>query len=335
VYPGINIGAYEKAVPHTEEQLGPIFEYEIRRYSVYVIMLTPCGEQHPRLPKYRLPHRIEGKKSLGRPIEAFAKVRQIIGSNRWERPLKLVIAGEESPVPLHRAPKRYCSTGGFDPRLVNNVHTLTKLLELCATLELSSFIATTNDLPPSLSRLREYHSQSHASSNVTFLLNFTTAQRTALLHSKNTLALVYTPTNEHFGIGPVEGMVCGVPVVACESGGPMESIIPFPAEPESIDINALDPRPSAFLAAPTSGAFSNALLRILRLPPKQREALSQAARMRAKQNFGMDTMCSGLEKVLQEAVAMGKMKGLLEEQGLSQIIFEGIGGEIIFLAVLA
>jgi hypothetical protein len=57
--------------------------------------------------------------------------------------------------------------------------------------------------------------------------------------------------------------------------------------------------------------------------------------MRAKQNFGMDAMCSGLEKVLQEAVAMGKMKGLLEEQGLSQSTFEGIGREIIFLAVLA
>jgi len=228
-------------------------------------------------------------------------------------------------------------TGGFDPRLVNNVHTLTKLLELCATLGLISFIATTDDLPPSLSHLWEHqaHSQSHASSNVTFLLNFTTAQRTALLQSKNTLALVYTPTNEHFGIGPVEGMVCGVPVVACESGGPMESIIPFPAEPESIDINALDPRPTGFLAAPTSEAFSNALLRILRLPPEQREALSQAARMRAKQNFGMDVMSSGLEKVLQEAVAMGKMKGLLEERGLPQNIFEGIGGELIFLAVLA
>src|ERR1700733_1030526 len=210
-------------------------------------------------------NRIEGKKSLGLAIEAFAKVRRIIGSNRWERPLRLVIAGEEFPVPLHHAPNRYCSTGGFDPRLVDNVHTLTKLLELCATLELSSFIATTNDLPPSLSHLGEYqaHSQSHASSNVTFLLNFTTAQRTALLQSKNTLALVYTPTNEHFGIGPVEGMVCGVPVVACESGGPMESIIPYPAEPESIDINALDPKPTGFLAAPTPEAFSNALLRIL------------------------------------------------------------------------
>jgi alpha-1,3/alpha-1,6-mannosyltransferase len=41
---------------------------------------------------------------------------------------------------------------------------------------------------------------------------------------KNTSVLLYTPENEHFGIVPVEAMHLGCIVVACNSGGPLESI---------------------------------------------------------------------------------------------------------------
>jgi len=41
---------------------------------------------------------------------------------------------------------------------------------------------------------------------------------------ENTEALLYTPENEHFGIVPVEAMHIGCIVIACNSGGPLESI---------------------------------------------------------------------------------------------------------------
>jgi len=37
--------------------------------------------------------------------------------------------------------------------------------------------------------------------------------------------MLYTPENEHFGIVPVEAMYCGCIVLACNSGGPTESIV--------------------------------------------------------------------------------------------------------------
>jgi len=37
--------------------------------------------------------------------------------------------------------------------------------------------------------------------------------------------LVYTPSNEHFGIVPLEAMVAGVPVLAANSGGPLETVV--------------------------------------------------------------------------------------------------------------
>ena len=36
--------------------------------------------------------------------------------------------------------------------------------------------------------------------------------------------MLYTPENEHFGIVPVEAMYCGCIPLACNSGGPTESV---------------------------------------------------------------------------------------------------------------
>ena len=37
-------------------------------------------------------------------------------------------------------------------------------------------------------------------------------------------ALLYTPSREHFGIVPCEAMALGTPVIACNSGGPLETV---------------------------------------------------------------------------------------------------------------
>ena len=47
-------------------------------------------------------------------------------------------------------------------------------------------------------------------------------QRILLL--ENTKVLLYTPENEHFGIVPVEAMYMGCIALACNSGGPLESV---------------------------------------------------------------------------------------------------------------
>ena len=57
---------------------------------------------------------------------------------------------------------------------------------------------------------------------VIFLRSLTNDERLLLL--ENTDVLLYTPENEHFGIVPVEAMFMGAIVVACNSGGPLESV---------------------------------------------------------------------------------------------------------------
>jgi alpha-1,3/alpha-1,6-mannosyltransferase len=76
---------------------------------------------------------------------------------------------------------------------------------------------------------------------VRLLASFTDAQRTALLAAAS--VIVYTPANEHFGIVPLEAMASGCPVIACNSGGPTESVI------DGKTGYLCDPNPAAFSAA--------------------------------------------------------------------------------------
>jgi alpha-1,3/alpha-1,6-mannosyltransferase len=59
--------------------------------------------------------------------------------------------------------------------------------------------------------------------NVLFLLSVPAQLKAMLLETAN--LLVYTPSNEHFGIVPLEAMLAGIPVLAADSGGPLETVV--------------------------------------------------------------------------------------------------------------
>ena len=81
---------------------------------------------------------------------------------------------------------------------------------------------------------------------VCMLPSFTDKQRAALLACCT--ALLYTPVNEHFGIVPLEAMAAGRPVIACNSGGPKESILHLQ---------------TGYLCEPEAGSFAPAMRRLL------------------------------------------------------------------------
>ncbi|TFY64215.1 hypothetical protein EVJ58_g2770 [Rhodofomes roseus] len=153
----------------------------------------------------------ERKKNAALAVDAFALLRKKLTDSESAQPsnqMRLVVAG------------------GYDPRLEDNMMTLVALIDRAKAHSLSFNIIT-----PSTSRINiPPFDTTPSAPDVLFLLNFTTAQRSALLSAPSTLALLYTPTNEHFGIGPVEAMVCGLPVLACNTGGPTESVVDSPPE---------------------------------------------------------------------------------------------------------
>ncbi|KAF9559587.1 mannosyltransferase [Agrocybe pediades] len=220
-------------------------------------------------------NRFEGKKNILLALKAFALVRNRVSDTTR---LRLVLAG------------------GYDPRLEDNVNTLRQLIQYVNTASLTFYVTTPGNLPETFN-VGPQHVKSDP--DVLFVLNFTTAQRTALLRDPNTLALLYTPANEHFGIVPVEAMACGVPVLACDSGGPTESILSSPSYSKA--------ERTGWLKQPDPEVWADALTEIVSLSPNERSAMSVRAKERATALFGMEAMAKGLEEALFEAVEMGRV----------------------------
>ncbi|KAL2891174.1 Alpha-1 3/1 6-mannosyltransferase alg-2 [Ceratocystis lukuohia] len=149
------------------------------------------------------------------PVVEWLDEKVILSINRFERKkdISLAIRAFAAVPETKRAGVRLVIAGGYDPRVAENVEYHTELDELAASLGLTTFTAKTT-----VTALA-----APASASVLFLLSVPTALKTALLNAAH--LLVYTPSHEHFGIVPLEAMGAGVPVLACNNGGPVETVL--------------------------------------------------------------------------------------------------------------
>lgn len=166
--------------------------------------------------------------------------------------------------------------GGYDTRLLENREVLAELQTLARDLGVQDHVRA---LVAAIWRgLCSYHGDRHLSTScqaqsclsckveasrhglrweactwaqVMFLPSFTDQQREELLQACR--AVVYTPANEHFGIVPLEAMAAGRPVIAVNSGGPLETV-----KPQSTGL-LCEPQPEAFARAMMTLAVSPAL----------------------------------------------------------------------------
>ncbi|KAL0301257.1 UNVERIFIED_CONTAM: Alpha-1,3/1,6-mannosyltransferase ALG2 [Sesamum radiatum] len=131
--------------------------------------------------------------------------------------------------------------GGFDKRLRENVEYLEELKNLA-----------------------EREGVSH---RVQFITSCPTSERNTLLSL--CLCVIYTPKDEHFGIVPLEAMAAHKPVIACNSGGPVETIK-----------NGV----TGYLCDPSPQDFSMAMANFIRDPQMSR-TMGREARQHVMQSF--------------------------------------------------
>ncbi|KAL2944539.1 Alpha-1 3/1 6-mannosyltransferase ALG2 [Bienertia sinuspersici] len=131
--------------------------------------------------------------------------------------------------------------GGYDKRLRENVEYLEEL-KLLAQRE-------------------------RVADQVNFITSCSTSERNILL--SRCLCVLYTPQDEHFGIVPLEAMAAYKPVIACNSGGPIETI---------------KHEVTGFLCDPTPHEFSLAMDKLVE-DPNLAERMGEEARQHVIESF--------------------------------------------------
>lgn len=150
---------------------------------------------------------------------------------------------------------RLIIAGGYDERLPENRATLNMLQQHVRLLDLEAQVA-----------LRRSCSD---------------AERLFLLWRCR--CVVYTPTNEHFGFGPIEAMAAGKPVVAVRNGGPLETVLH---------------KETGLLCEPTPDAFATALATLLTAPDTARR-MGQAGQAHVVKHFSSTVFGARLAAIVE------------------------------------
>lgn len=164
-----------------------------------------------------------------------------VSLNRYERKKEIEVALESFAEIDDRRGAKLVIAGGYDTRVAENVEYHNELMKRAEDLQISK--------------------------DCIFLRKVSNAERAWLL--THALAVLYTPKNEHFGIVPCEAMASGTIVIADDSGGPRESVIPeagFRCE----------------------GSFRPAMERVLSMTLAQRQAMGSAGKKHVKDCFSLD-----------------------------------------------
>ncbi|ETI21019.1 hypothetical protein G647_07362 [Cladophialophora carrionii CBS 160.54] len=139
----------------------------------------------------------------------------LLSINRFERKkdIGLAIRAYNNLCADARKGTRLIIAGGYDQRVSENVDYHKELVDMAEGFGLSA--ATAKTVPTALGIPDDIQ--------VLFLLSVPGPFKETLLN--NARLLLYTPSNEHFGIVPVEAMQHGLPVLASNTGGPLETIV--------------------------------------------------------------------------------------------------------------
>ena len=180
--------------------------------------------------------------------------------NRFERKKNLSLAIKafakflEELDPKKKPTTHLVMAGGYDERVIENKEHYMELRKLTEQLDISKY--------------------------VTFIRSFSDVQKVHLLHRCR--AMVYTPSSEHFGICPLEGMYMRRPVIAVNNGGPLETV--------------LDGQ-TGFLCEPTPEKFS-AKMKSFYVEEAEAVKMGEEGRRHVVENFSFSTFTRKLNKIV-------------------------------------
>jgi len=171
--------------------------------------------------------------------------------------------------------------GGYDPHVQQNVNYLKQLQEQVKSHNLSQYQLSSG------SQISKWNDES----SVVFITDISEENKIQLLRSS--LALLYTPSGEHFGIVPVEAMVSQCPVIAVASGGLLETV--------------RKDKKVGLLCASDPKEFATAMDVLVSDLQKARE-MGKNGKQRAVDCFSFDALASKLQAIVEEVTLEKKRK---------------------------
>ncbi|KAI5301204.1 Alpha-1,3-mannosyltransferase-like protein [Ascosphaera pollenicola] len=207
--------------------------------------------------------------------EDYWKGKKVLLSiNRFERKknLELAIKAYHLLGDRDRQGTRLVIAGGYDTRVQENVDYHSELDSLAQSLGLRT--ATCKTALSALSVPDEI--------DVMFLLSVPSLLKETLL--KSSRLLLYTPSHEHFGIVPVEAMFAGLPVLAVNTGGPLETVVEGQ---------------TGWLRTDQGGEWTNVMRKALwQMTPEELQQMGENGKRRVQQKFSLRAMGDNLENVI-------------------------------------
>ncbi|KAJ0408033.1 hypothetical protein P43SY_000237 [Pythium insidiosum] len=186
-----------------------------------------------------------------------------VSLNRFERKKNVALAIHalaklrDLVEPATYAATRLIVAGGYDPNNKENIEHLQEL-EL---------------------EVKKHNLQDH----VEFRTSVSDHMKKELLCTAQ--AIIYTPDKEHFGIVPVEAMTCGTPVIAVNSGGPLESILHGE---------------TGFLCDGDANAFAGAMAKVCGQDKADAVAsMGEKGKRRARELFSLEAFADSLHTSIQ------------------------------------
>ena len=116
--------------------------------------------------------------------------------------------------------------------------------------------------------------------HVTFIRSFSDREKRTLFARSS--CLIYTPTNEHFGIVPIEAMYMRRPVIAVNTGGPLETVLH---------------EETGYLCEPNHEAFSDAMRNVIK-DSGVVETFGKRGREHVTSNFSFDAFSENLDEIV-------------------------------------
>jgi len=148
---------------------------------------------------------------------------------------------------------------------------------------------------------------------VLFFLSVPASLKSMLLDAAS--LLIYTPSQEHFGIVPLEAMLAGVPVLAANTGGPLETVV--------------DGQTGWLRPVDDVGQWTKVLDNVLHgLSDEQLKGMGEAGRRRVRAEFSETRMAERLDEEIDGMVNAPRQAALSIQDLLLAL---GVAGMVVIV----